>query len=233
VSGIPILPPDLDRHFATHGNVYRRTPVADPRLTRFVLSRWRGGGDFVPFEEVVARYGDLLPEGERPAAAPAPSDRALLEALESLAPTLPRSGPALDVGCGVGRSAFVLAEFAGEAVGVDRSVARVRRARNVQSAAEFHLPPSGGGKERPIDLSRLRRSHVDFVVADAALLPFRDGAFSVVALHEGDSEGAFADAAHALREASRVRSEGGVVLVERSTPAGRVFSALSDGGVRR
>src|SRR5207247_2496266 len=114
VGGIAVLPRDVPRHLRTHGNVYRRVPIADPRVTRYVLGHARGGDDHVPFEEVVAHYADLLPPlPGRPAVPLSPIDAALDDALRAL----PARGTGLDVGCGVGRGVFVLAGRLGEALG--------------------------------------------------------------------------------------------------------------------
>jgi SAM-dependent methyltransferase len=216
LGGVPVLSADLRAHLGSHGNVYRRIPIADPRLTRFVLGQARGGSDVVPFAEVVDRYGDLLPEGVPAARTLGAADAALAAAIDRHGPA---RGPALDVGCGVGRGTFLLAERFGEAVGVDRSVARVRRARNVKSAAEFHLPPADGGKEVPIDLARLSRERADFAVADADALPFAAGAFGVVVLRERDGEGAFGNPDAVRAEARRVAGPDGVVLALDGDPA--------------
>ncbi len=219
LAGVPILSADLPRHLATHGNVYRRVPIGDPRVTRYVLGQARDGADFVPFAEVVERYGDLLPAGDGPAAEMAEADRALAAALAGL---VGAAGPALHVGCGVGRGVFVLAGALGDAIGTDRSVARVRRARNVQTAEEFHLPaPGAERKEVGIDLGRLARAAVDFAVADPDVLPFPSGTFGVVVSEGADGEGPF-PMPRALAEALRVRRPGGTLLVKSLDPAGRV-----------
>jgi hypothetical protein len=220
LGGLGVLPRDLRRHFATHGNVYARIPIGDPRVTRFVFGMAADGVDHVPFEEVVLHYGDLVPyapgrAAPRPGAA---SDLFLDAALRDAR----AEGPALDVGCGVGRGTFVLAARCGEAVGVDRSVARLRRARNVQTAEEFRLPLSDDDDARtaagevPIDLARLERGRVDFAVADATLLPFADGSFGTVVFRLGDGEGAWASPAAALASARRVVAPGGALLIEEA-----------------
>jgi hypothetical protein len=211
--GVGVLVADLDAHLDAHGNVYRRAPIADPRVTRFVLGRAGSGGDVVPFAEVVDRYGDLLPAApDAPARAPSAYDADLARWIA----TCPRATvPALEIGCGVGRGTFVLAAHTGDATGIDRSVARVRRARNVATTAEFHLPIRPGARvETPIDLSRLARDDVDFVVAGPDPLPFAAATFHVVVLRHGDGDGPFADVKAALAEARRVIDPRGLLLIE-------------------
>lgn len=217
LSGVFVLPRDLPGHLATHGNVYRRSPIADPRMTRFVLGLARGGTDYVPFSEVLERYGDLLPAmAEVAPRRGAPADEALDDALRTLRAT----GPGLEVGCGVGRGTFVLAARVGSAVGVDRSIARVRRSRNVETAEAFHLPATEGARlETPIDLSRLARDRVDFGVADPRVLPFASGSFSTVVVRARDGDGAWPDADLVRREAARVAGPTGLVLLETSGEA--------------
>jgi SAM-dependent methyltransferase len=93
-------------------------------------------------------------------------------------PLLPPPGQAtLDLGCGEGRVGARLRELGHAIVGVDASPTLVAAARE-------------------------RRVYEDVVEADAAALPFHDGAFDLVvafmSLHDMD------DAAGAVREAARV-----------------------------
>jgi len=213
--GVGLLVADLDAHLEAHGNVYRRAPIADPRVTRYVLGRAGSGGDVVPFAEVVARYGDLLPT--EPGAAPraASAYDAALEAALDAQGVGRASGAALEIGCGVGRGAFVLGARTGDATGIDRSVARVRRARNVATTAEFHLPVRPGARvETPIDLARLARDDVDFLVAGPDPLPFAAATFGVVVLRHGDGDGPWVEPPAALAEARRVLAPRGVLLRE-------------------
>jgi hypothetical protein len=231
LGGIAVLSRDVPRHLRTHGNVYRRVPIADPRVTRYVLGNARDGVDHVPFEEVVARYADLVvPVPGRAPAAPAPVDAALDDALRAL----PARGFGLDVGCGVGRGVFVLAGRLDGALGLDRSVARVRRAHNVQRTDEFRVRGAGdaAGDESPLDLSRLRRDAVDFAVADPEALPVATGAFDVVVLRARDGEGTLADAAGARREAERALAPGGTLLVEREENGVPSFDVVAGRGGR-
>jgi SAM-dependent methyltransferase len=204
VQGIAVVPPDVEAHLRSRGNVYRRAVVSEPRLARYLLGRVGEGADVVPFEEVVARYGDLV----SPAGSPDPLDRSLDAALRERS----AEGPALDVGCGVGRSTFVLAARCGDAIGCDRSDARVRRARHVLTASEFLLP-AAGKDEAPLDLSRLERADADFLVADAHALPFGRGTFRTIALRGGDGEGPWRDAGEVRRECERALAAGGTLLV--------------------
>lgn len=221
VGGTPILPLDLDAHLASHGNVYRRTALGDPRLVRLLLGRAGDGMDVVPFAEVVARYADLLPPEAAPGRPPAAVDLALDAAVREAR----ARGPALEIGCGVGRGTFLLASRTGDAVGVDRSVARVRRALHVAIADEFLLPAADGAPaEASIDLGALARDRVDFAVADPEALPFRDGAFATVVLHRGDGDGPIGDFPAARAEAERVLAVGGDLFVESSGAAGAALA---------
>ena len=212
LAGTAILPVDVKAHLATHGNVYRRLSIPDPRLARFLLGNAGDGTDFVPFDEVVGRYADLLPfDPARPARPMSSRDVRLDDALRAGGAV----GPALEIGCGVGRGTFLLAARTGDAIGVDRSVARVRRARNVQTTDEFLLPVDETRRsETAIDLARLDRRDVDFLVADPDVLPFPDRSFATVIVRDGDGAGPFADAEVVRLEALRVAAPGALVLVE-------------------
>jgi len=91
-------------------------------------------------------------------------------------------GPALDVGCAVGRLTFELARETELAIGVDRSQAFVRTARQLASAGELHfcLVMEGALCEtRQISLPHhWPRERAEFIVADAQALPFPSGLFA-------------------------------------------------------
>lgn len=221
LGGSAILPADLGAHLRAQGGVYRRVPVADPRVTRFVLAGLGSGSDRVPFEEVSAHYGDLVddPRGARP---PDPRDAALAALLGGLA-AAPRR--ALDLGTGVGRGAFLLAAHGAQALGVDRSAARVRRARNLAVTEEpFYVgAPDDPHREVALDLARLARAGVDFAVADPRRLPCADGAFDLLVDHGGDGLGPWPDAPAVAVEVRRVLAPGGLLAeADAGPPAGRV-----------
>ena len=209
---------DLARHFATHGNVYRRTPIADPRLTRFVLAQARGGGDFVPFDEVVARYADLVPSTAPPSGGAARRDR---RGPSRAAPPRLRSR-------GSGSTSAAASDGA-------RSSSRNARARRSASIAASHAsaaretsraPASStcrrptGATEIPIDLSRLAREPSTSSSPTPRVSRLRR-LVSVVVVHAGDAEGSFADAPRVPRRPSRVARRR-AVLVERDGRRRRV-----------
>lgn len=216
VAGVAILPRDLRAHLQTCGNVYEHIPLADSRVVRLLLGQvGRGGVDSVPFEEVVRRYGDLVPPGyhdEVPGMAPEDAALAALLAEEDV-----DGGRGLDVGCGVGRGVFVLCGFLEAALGVDCSLACVRRARNVAvTQADFFLPAprESGVKEVAIDLDRLDRFGADFAVADPEALPLADASLDLVVLRRDVGRREGGDRAAALTEAVRVLAPSGLLVVE-------------------
>jgi SAM-dependent methyltransferase/uncharacterized protein YbaR (Trm112 family) len=204
VGGVAVVPRDWAGHLRADGNVHRRSRVHDPRMARFLFGTASDGADVVPFEEVVERYGDLAPEAARP---PASEDVRLEAALAEV----PAGGRGLDLGCGVGRGTFLLAARLGEAIGVDPSLARLRRARNIATTREPFLVPSpaGGRDEVALDLARLARDGTAFAAADGDALPFADGVFDVVVLREAR----WPDPGAVRAEAERVRAPGGRRIV--------------------
>jgi uncharacterized protein YbaR (Trm112 family) len=212
VGGSAILPRDVKAHFRAQGSVYHRTPLADPRVTRFVLAGLGAGVDVVPFAEVTAHYGDLAaePAARRPRA---PEDEALDALLYRLALD-PPPARALDLGCGVGRGTFVLAAHGAEALGLDRSAARVRRARNLAVTEEGFLlrAPDDDRREVALNLAVLLRTSVDFIVADADRLPLADAAFDLVVWRPGDGLGPWEEPARTSSETRRVLKPGGVLI---------------------
>lgn len=222
VGGSAILPSDLKAHFRTQGSVYHRTPLADPRVTRFVLAGLGAGVDVVPFAEVTAHYGDLAaePAARRPRA---PEDEALDALLTRLALD-PPPARALDLGCGVGRGTFLLAAHGSEALGLDGSAARVRRARNLAVTEEGFLlrAPDDDRREVALDLAVLVRTGVDFAVADAERLPLADSSFDLVVHRDGDGLGPWAEPSRVAAEVRRVLAPGGRLI----EPAGGAWHAV-------
>lgn len=212
VAGVAVLPHDLVTHLGAQGSVYRRSPINDPRLARFLLGRAGTGYVVVPFDEVVAQYRDLArdpPEGYD--TTPDPGH----VALAALAATIGAQGSGLVVGSGVGRGVFALGTRLEAVLGFDRSIACVRRARNIAVTVEdFFLPaPKGSGmKEIPLDFAPLTRTAADFALADAEALPLADEAVDLLVLYPGDSLGRWPDGDAAWREALRVTRVGGHVL---------------------
>lgn len=217
-AGVALLPPDLDAWIREHGNVIARTPLIDPRVVRRLRRVAGAGHDAVPFEEVTEHYRDLVRDAPAEVdTRPHPDDVALVDALRARVggDSVPYG---LVIGCGAGRAVFELRAFADAVLGVDWSLARVRRARNIAvTDGPFLLPvpaPRAPGvpKEVPIDLDALVRDGVDFVAGDAAALPLASGAFHIVVLATGDGRGPWTDLERVRAEARRVLAPGGLLL---------------------
>ena len=97
----------------------------------------------------------------------------------------------LEVGCGAAQCARWLRRQGAQAVGVDLSMGQLRHARRVDAA-------SPAGLRRPVPL----------VLADAAALPFADGAFDAACSAYG-AVPFVADSATVMREVARVLRPGG------------------------
>jgi hypothetical protein len=216
LAGVAVVPPDLRAHMRAQGSVYRRTPVRDPRLARFVLGESGPGHDAVPFDEVVGHYRDLVVDPPAGYDATAhPDDEALDRLLTRVLGSSRRPGTALVVGCGVGRGAFVANAFWTSTLGVDASLALVRRARNVAVSREhFFLPGPRelGVKEVRVDLDALVREGADFAAAHAEVLPLADASVDAAIVTAGDARGPWADPGRVLAEARRVLRPGGALV---------------------
>ncbi|MEZ6059345.1 MAG: methyltransferase domain-containing protein [Planctomycetaceae bacterium] len=94
----------------------------------------------------------------------------------------PVGGPVLDLGCGVGRTSFAMAERTGElVVGADLHYAMLRIASRVLSTGQVRYPRRRVGivyDRREFPVSFPRSENVDFWGCDANALPFRDGQFA-------------------------------------------------------
>ncbi len=94
------------------------------------------------------------------------------------------TGPALDVGCAMGRITFELAAETGFAVGADFSRSFTRMARELRKTGRLESCVAVEGKiTRPFTVElpeRLRGGVAEFIVADAMALPFASGVFPAV-----------------------------------------------------
>jgi len=125
----------------------------------------------------------------------------------------------------VGRGAFLLAVHGGRVLGLDRSAARVRRARNLAVTEEgFRLPwPGEERREVSLDLGGLARRGVDFAVADPEHLPLASRCFDLVVDRGGDGRGGWGDPERVRAEVTRVLRPGGrIVSPQAGAPAGVV-----------
>ena len=97
----------------------------------------------------------------------------------------PVQGDALDVGCSVGRLSFEMSGAHQHVIGLDTSIAFIRKAREIlkRKRLDFDLVIEGRVTE-PKGFAfngNWNFENVDFIVADALALPFRKQAFSTVA----------------------------------------------------
>ncbi|BBO90978.1 methyltransferase domain-containing protein [Desulfosarcina ovata] len=97
----------------------------------------------------------------------------------------PTAGDALDVGCAVGRLSFDLAATHDHVIGLDTSIAFIRKAREILTRKEISFDLIVEGHITEPRTHRFNESHdfsrVDFIVADALALPFRTRAFATTA----------------------------------------------------
>ncbi|MBF0526099.1 MAG: methyltransferase domain-containing protein [Deltaproteobacteria bacterium] len=94
----------------------------------------------------------------------------------------PAPGPALDLGCAVGRFTFELSQKFDFAIGLDNSIQFVTAARRLmtQGWIDFSLIDEGR-LDTPQNItlpSNWDPGRVEFIVADALALPFKSGLFS-------------------------------------------------------
>jgi SAM-dependent methyltransferase/uncharacterized protein YbaR (Trm112 family) len=93
-------------------------------------------------------------------------------------------GPALDIGCSVGRLSFELSKTHSRVIGIDTSISFIEKARELMSEKKltFDLIIEGLITEkRSCDFHPAwNYDRIDFIVADALALPFRKQAFATV-----------------------------------------------------
>lgn len=126
-------------------------------------------------------YGDLDPEESKDSPVlPGSVLRVLNQGLSAVNDKV--SGPVIDIGCSVGRTAFELAETLDEIVlGVDLNFDMLKTAASILDKGKLAYPRRRAGivfdrREFPAVFKRAK--HVDFWVCDASALPFADAGFS-------------------------------------------------------
>lgn len=193
IDGVPIILPETRGYIAA--NLAAITEREDlPPLIESLLGDAAGPG--TPHD--VARqhlstyawdgYGELDPE-EEPAGEGRPAPGAVarcLEAALSLVAGRPAPpGPALDLGCAVGRSSFALAAARpGLVLGIDLSFAMLRLAQRVLLRGEVSYPRRRQGvvyDRRRFTAAFAGAERVDFWACDALALPFAGGRIALAA----------------------------------------------------
>src|SRR5213082_1248165 len=89
-------------------------------------------------------------------------------------------GRVLELGSGTGRVSLPLARAGIRLVGVDRSAAMLRRARERSAKASRYVPPSRDVPPPPSRAAQRFSGALQFVRADIRALPFADRTFGMV-----------------------------------------------------
>jgi SAM-dependent methyltransferase/uncharacterized protein YbaR (Trm112 family) len=195
IDGIPLIIPNIRQFLAESPLRVLARQDLSPLMESVVGDCLGSGSDFDLVRQQVSaytweHYADLDPE--ETAAAPRPGTMlATLHTGRQLAgPTPP--GPTLEVGCGVGRGSFTLAERTDDLVlGVDLHFPMLRVASAVlrEGTVSYARRRVGLVYDRREFAARFdRRENVDFWCCDASTLPFAPGTFALaVALNVLDS----------------------------------------------
>lgn len=175
IDGLPLLVGPIREYVGNHLPQILARDDLSPSIESLIGDCAGPGSSFDTVRQHLSTYGRSH-WGEEPAGVVA-----LLDAvLERLGPV--PAGPALDVGCAVGRSTFELARRLGHrTLGVDLHHAMLRVAARALHEGRAVYP------ERRVGLVYERREvpvgpddRVDFWAADATALPFSDAAFALV-----------------------------------------------------
>ncbi len=220
LDGLPILVPDL-RRFVADNLFYLSSRTELTGTAGRVLGDAAGPGSGLDaMRQHLSTYGwdhwcDLDPASADepvPGGARAGGVARLVAAALSMAQAGPAAGPALDLGCGAGRSTLEIANRTGRlTLGIDVSfpLARFARACLTSGRADFGLRRIGMVYERrafPLGADPQALARCDVWICDALALPFRDESFSLAAgLNLLDCA---RDPAALLSEIARVLGEG-------------------------
>ena len=188
VDGIPIIVPDVARYLSD--NLWHITARDDlPERLESLLGDAAGPGSAFDTTRyhlgsyAYDHWGEFDPREMGVSPPPGAVARCLAAGLDLLTGATV-AGPALDIGCSVGRSTFVLAErLQGLVLGVDLNFSMLRLARRVLIHGEVVYPRRRIGlvydrRRFPVPVTAPER--VDFWVCDAMALPFPAQRFAVV-----------------------------------------------------
>jgi SAM-dependent methyltransferase/uncharacterized protein YbaR (Trm112 family) len=240
LDGVPVIVPNVAEYIAnSQAQIMRREPLHDD-LQGLLGDAIGPGTEFDQTRQYLSiycwgHYADL-----DPAEQPKQARSAVSTLLDDCAvAALGLSGPAIDLGCSVGRSSFELAAYTrGLVLGVDLNFAMLRLGQAVLMRKQLNYERRRIGivfdrREFPVELPSA--DSVDFWACDVLALPFRGGAFgSALALNVLDCVTAPRDMLAVLRA---LLVEGGVALVctpfdwtPGATPVGNWIGGHSQSG---
>jgi SAM-dependent methyltransferase/uncharacterized protein YbaR (Trm112 family) len=184
INGIPIIVPDVARYLAD--NLWHITARDDlPSTIETLIGDAAGQGSAYDSTRyhissyAFDHWAEFDPEETARQSPPGAVARCLNAGLDLLGDGL--DGPAIDIGCSVGRSSFVLAgRVSGLVLGVDLNFSMLRLARRVLTEGEIVYPRRRIGlvyDRRDFEVPNDGADRMDFWVCDAMALPFRGGQF--------------------------------------------------------
>lgn len=217
LDGLPVLVPDAREYLADHLFHLVLREDLDPRIESLLGECAGPGSAFDTTRLHLSSYAwDHYGEFEtRNAAPPRPSSIASVwQAVRQLVPTL-AIGPAVEVGCSVGRVTFEMAEASQDLVlGVDLNASMLRLAQRVLRTGTVSFPMRTSGllyERHECYLPFRSMDRVDFWIADGTALPFSSGTFArAVALNVIDAVASPLDLIRSVID--RVRPGGEILL---------------------
>lgn len=191
IDGIPVIVHPVRKYF--NDNFYHVTVRDDlSTLSESILGDLAGpGAEFNSIRHYLSayafdHYGDQAPENEfgnqQPGTKPGSVVNCLHAGFSIIDNTI--SGPALDIGCAVGRSTFEVATRTGElTLGIDLNFSLLRLAQTVLLEGRVQFPLKRTGivyDQHEFDVHMPNRNNVDFWACDASALPFDSEHFNFI-----------------------------------------------------
>lgn len=195
IDGLPLLVPAIREYATAHRAAIDRREDLSAEIESLLGDCLGTESDFDRIRRTVSSYawdhygaldpGEPAGDPAEAAADPRPGSASALLAAGLEAAGDPAAGPALDLGCAVGGTAFALAERTdGLVLGVDLDYSMLRLAAGVLRHRRVRYPRRRVGlvydrREFAVDPAAAQR--VDFWVCDAASLPFAAPTFGLAA----------------------------------------------------